>query len=135
MERGLTPASMMFSRVMGVVEEHGICAPKTLKRARKPRAEALEDDLFEETCKKPALGPSVLCIHDKPKYSHPPPLPSSSGLETLTRRLKPRGWLTPSKCTHTPPQPLRGLGTSEHPDHESHQVTSILLSLKPMDLQ
>lgn len=63
---------------------HGICALKTLERARKPGAEAPGGDPFEETSKKPAWGPSVLCICDKRKYSHPPPLVNAAPVNALT---------------------------------------------------
>jgi len=71
LERSLTLVGAMVCRVMGGMEEHEICALKTLEQARKPTAEVLGDNLFEENCKTPAQGPSALCIHGRPKYSHP----------------------------------------------------------------
>lgn len=74
LERGLTSAGATVCHVTGGTEKHRMCALKTFERPRKPRAEAPGGDLFKETCKNLARGASVLCIHDKITYSHPPSL-------------------------------------------------------------
>lgn len=84
LERGVALSGPMVCHVTGGTERREICALKTLWQARKPRAEAPRVDLFEETCKKPARGPSVLCIWNKLKHLHPPPLVNAAAVNALS---------------------------------------------------